>query len=154
MDTNARATTATQNTLTRLREELKGTLCERMGMDVLSLTASEAHLSMPIAPNRQPHGLLHGGATIALAETAISLAAQLHAESLHGEGAAAVGTSFSATHHAPAREGFVHVTAHAQHLGRTHASYLAEIRHEDGTLVSTVLGSARLFPPRDEIPAR
>ena len=154
MDTNARAASATQDALARVREELKGTLCEHMGMDVLSLTASTAHLSMPVAPNRQPQGSLHGGASIALAETAISLAARTHAECLYGEGAAAVGTSFSATHHAPAREGFVHVTAHAQHLGRTHASYLAEIRREDGTLVSTVLGTARLFPTREEIPAR
>ncbi len=134
----------------KARALLTGTLCERMGMTVLALSPDESRLSMPVEPNRQPHGLLHGGATIALAETAISLAAQVHAENIHGEGAAAVGTSFSATHHAPARDGRVHVTARAEHLGRTSAHYIAHVRREDGTLVSTVLGTTRLLPPRSE----
>lgn len=154
MDTNACEATGTQNTLEKARASLIGTLCERMGMQVLAVSASEAKLSMPVAPNRQPHGLLHGGATIALAETAISLAAHIHAEELYGQGSAAVGTSFSATHHAPAREGEVQITARAEHLGRTSASYLAHVYREDGTLVSTVLGSTRLLPPREENPAR
>ena len=150
MDTNACRATGTHDALEKARASLKGTVCERMGMHILSLSAREATLRMPVEPNRQPQGFLHGGATIALAETAISLAAQTYAEGSLGEGSAAVGTSFSATHHAPAREGNVRVTAQAEHLGRTSASYIARIHREDGTLVSTVLGTTRLLPPRQE----
>src|SRR5699024_12821463 len=58
---------------------LRGTLIERCGIELLTLDAGGGTASMPVAGNTQPAGLLHGGATIALAETIASFAAQLRA---------------------------------------------------------------------------
>lgn len=132
----------------RVRASLKGTLCERMGMEIVELRPDGGIMTMPIEGNTQPVGLLHGGASIALAESLVSLAGVLHGWDLYGEGAQAVGTTFSATHHKPGRTGTVTATARAQHLGRQVTSYLVEVRAEDGTLLCTVLGSAHLLPPR------
>lgn len=120
-------------------------LCQKLGITIVSLSAHDATATMPVESNTQPHGLLHGGASIALAETLISLAGQVHAQALHGESAAAVGTSFSATHHAPARKGLVTAHVQAEHLGKRTATYIARIKDEDGTAIGTVLGSVKLL---------
>lgn len=130
------------------QDVLAGTLSERTGMRVHSMSPEGGVMSMPVAGNTQPAGLLHGGATIALAETAASLAAVLRARELHGEGAHAVGTSVAATHHRSAREGTVRAHCTAQHLGSRVASYLVEVRDEAGVLISTVMVSTMLLAPR------
>ena len=56
-----------------------GTLLERMGIEVLELSADRTVGAMPVAGNTQPYGLLHGGASAVLAETLASYAAQVHA---------------------------------------------------------------------------
>ena len=61
---------------------------------------------MPVAGNRQPYGLLHGGASVVLAETLGSFGAALHA----GPERIAVGIEISATHHRSATSG--HVTGY------------------------------------------
>ena len=94
----------------QLEASFAGTLVERLGMEVLSLDSGGGTMRMPVAGSTQPAGLLHGGATIALAESIASLAAVLRAREVHGEGAQAVGTSVSALHHRSAREGWVTAT--------------------------------------------
>lgn len=125
----------------------EGTLLPRMGMRILELGAAGGTMTMPVAGNTQPAGLLHGGATIALAETVASMAAILHARAVHGGGAQAVGTSVSAVHHRSAREGTVTARARGQHRGRRVATYLVEILDEQDRLLSTVTVSAMLQPP-------
>lgn len=127
---------------------LRGTLVERCGMELLTLDASGGTISMPVAGNLQPAGLLHGGATIALAESIASFAAIVQAREVHGEGAQAVGTSVSALHHRSARSGTVTATCSARHLGRQVASYLVDVHDEAGTLLSTITVSTQLLPPR------
>ncbi|MDO8151452.1 PaaI family thioesterase [Isoptericola sp. b408] len=118
------------------REAARGTLIERTGIELLEVGAEGASASMPVAGNTQPAGLLHGGATAALAETLGSVAAQIHA----GTGRAAVGTELNITHHRGAREGTVHGVATAVHLGRSTASYEIEITDDAGRRIA----SARL----------
>jgi 1,4-dihydroxy-2-naphthoyl-CoA hydrolase len=96
-----------------------GTLLERTGIELTEVGAQTTRGSMPVAGNTQPAGLLHGGATAALAETLGSVAAQVHA----GEGRAAVGIELNITHHRGLRDGHVHGTATAIHRGRTTAAY-------------------------------
>ncbi len=127
---------------------LRGTLVERCGMELLTLDARGGTMSMPVAGNTQPAGLLHGGATIALAESIASFAAILRALEVHGEGAQAVGTSVSALHHRSARAGLVTATCTIRHAGRQVASYLVDVHDEAGTLLSTVTVEAMLLPPR------
>lgn len=127
---------------------LTGTLVERCEMELLTLDARGGTMTMPVAGNTQPAGLLHGGATIALAESLASFAAILQAREMHGEGAQAVGTSVSALHHRSARSGVVTATATVRQAGRQVAAYLVDIHDETGTLLSTVTVQTMLLPPR------
>lgn len=116
--------------------DVSGTLLERMQMEVLEVTAERCVVRMPVAGNTQPMGLLHGGASAALAETAGSFAAKAHA----GADRHVVGVDLSITHHRSARSGFVTATATALHRGRTIANYEIAVLTEEGVRVS----SARL----------
>lgn len=135
-DANLSAMTDTptsENALDVLRAGTRGTLIERMGIELLEVSASRAVASMPVAGNTQPAGLLHGGASAALAETVGSFAAQIHA----GPARAAVGTELNATHHRGVRRGTVTAIAEAVHLGRTTASYDVTITDDEGRRVCT-----------------
>lgn len=127
---------------------IRGTMVERCGMELLELDARGGIMTMPVDGNTQPAGLLHGGATIALAESVASFAAILRAREVHGEGAQAVGTSVSALHHRSARSGVVTATCTVRHTGRQVASYLVDVHDEAGTLLSTVTIQTMLLPPR------
>ncbi|WP_193104435.1 PaaI family thioesterase [Brachybacterium sp. FME24] len=127
---------------------IRGTLVERCGMELQSLHAGGGTMTMPVAGNTQPAGLLHGGATIALAESVASFAAILRAREVHGDGAQAVGTSVSALHHRSARDGIVTATCTVRHAGRQVASYLVDVHDSGGILLSTITVQTMLLPPR------
>ena len=110
-----------------------GTLLDRLGITVDEVSPQRATGSMPVAGNTQPCGLLHGGASAALAETLGSYAATAHA----GPGRAAVGLELNATHHRAVRGGAVHGVATALHLGRTTASYEIVVSDDEGRRVCT-----------------
>jgi 1,4-dihydroxy-2-naphthoyl-CoA hydrolase len=110
-----------------------GTLAASMGIKIMSATGTEVVATMPVAGNIQPFGLLHGGASCVLAETAGSLAAALHA----GPGRTVVGIEISATHHRGARDGEVTAVATLVHGGRTLATYDIVITDPDGHRICT-----------------
>lgn len=116
-----------------IRRSARGTLIERMGIDIIELTAERTVATMPVEGNTQPAGLLHGGASAALAETVASYAAIAHA----GTGGGVVGLDLNATHHKGARSGTVTAVATALHLGRTLASYDITVTDESGQRVCT-----------------
>ncbi|SDD25794.1 uncharacterized domain 1-containing protein [Sanguibacter gelidistatuariae] len=122
-----------KDTTDMLAASARGTLIERMGIELLEATAERAVGTMPVAGNTQPAGLLHGGASVVLAETLGSFAAQLHA----GPDRMVVGIEINATHHAGAREGHVTGVATAIHRGRTTASYEIVVTDESGRRVCT-----------------
>ncbi|TDE90400.1 hotdog fold thioesterase [Occultella glacieicola] len=111
----------------------RDTLIEKLGIEMLEIGAERTVGRMPVAGNTQPAGLLHGGASAALAETLGSFAAIAHA----GPGRYAVGLELNATHHRSAREGWVTGTATALHLGRSTASYEIAVADESGRRVCT-----------------
>ena len=119
--------------LAALRASTVGTLIERMGITLDDVAPDRVTGSMPVTGNTQPAGLLHGGASVVLAETLGSIAAQIHA----GEGRAAVGIEINATHHRGVRSGSVHGVATALHLGRTTASYEIVVVDDEGRRVCT-----------------
>ena len=96
-----------------------GTLGAKLGIELVEASAQRIVGTMPVEGNTQPLGLLHGGASAALAETLGSVGAALHA----GPGRFVVGVDLNATHHRAARTGIVTGVATALHLGRTVASY-------------------------------
>ncbi|MEY9877218.1 1,4-dihydroxy-2-naphthoyl-CoA hydrolase [Streptacidiphilus sp. MAP12-33] len=105
-------------------------LTERLGIRITECTAGRVVGTMPVAGNRQPVGILHGGANAAFAETLGSLGAWMHA----GPDRIIVGQELSCTHLAAARRGVLTGTATALHLGRTSATYEIRITDEAGTL--------------------
>ena len=109
------------------------TLIERLGITMVSVTPDMVVATMPVAGNTQPYGLLHGGASAALAETVGSFGAMAHA----GEGRVAVGVDLSITHHRPVTEGVITAVAKALHLGRTVATYSVAIMDARDQLVAT-----------------
>lgn len=108
-------------------------LIVRLGITVLQLGADTVVGTMPVDGNRQIHGLLHGGATAALAETLGSLGAMVHA----GEGGAAVGVDLNITHHRAVSEGVVTGVATALHRGRTVATYAVSVTDQDNRVVAS-----------------
>ena len=83
---------------------------------------------MPVdGRTRQPFGLLHGGASVALAETVSSVAGTL---TLDPERRFVVGMEINANHIRSAREGVVRATARAEYLGRS--TQVWSIRITDG----------------------
>lgn len=106
-------------------------LGEKLGITILEASADRIVGTMPVEGNTQPYGLLHGGASVALAETLGSIGAMLHA----GQGRAAVGVDINATHHRSAKAGIVTGVATAISLGRTLAVYEIAITDESGTRI-------------------
>lgn len=112
----------------------KGELVERMGIEVVDASAERIVMTMPVEGNRQPFGLLHGGATGTLIETAGSIAGTLHAMTL---GKVVLGIELSVSHHRAAHEGLVTCTATAVSLGRTLATYHCEVTDTAGRRIAT-----------------
>ncbi|MFC6850491.1 PaaI family thioesterase [Aquipuribacter hungaricus] len=104
-----------------------------MGIEFVEVTAERLVATMPVAGNTQPYGLLHGGASVVLAETLGSFGAMLSA----GEGRVAVGVDINATHHRSARDGLVTAVATRVSAGRTLASYEVVVSDAQGRRVCT-----------------
>jgi 1,4-dihydroxy-2-naphthoyl-CoA hydrolase len=108
-------------------------LLQRMQIEVLDATPERVVARMPVEGNTQPYGLLHGGASVVLAETLGSIGSSLHA----GPDRIAVGLDINATHHRAARSGFVTGTATALSLGNTLACYEVVITDDHDKRVCT-----------------
>ena len=119
-----------------------GTLIERMGIEVIEASAQRVVGTMPVAGNTQPYGLLHGGASVVLAETLGSVGSAVHA---HPD-KLSVGIEINATHHRSATSGTVTGVATAIHLGRTMATYEVVITDERGKRVCTSRITCALLP--------
>jgi 1,4-dihydroxy-2-naphthoyl-CoA hydrolase len=110
-----------------------GTLVERMGIVVVEASPERLVATMPVEGNTQPYGLLHGGASVVLAETLGSIGSALHA----GPDRVAVGLDINATHHRAARSGLVTGVATALTAGSTITSYQVQVSDDQGRLVCT-----------------
>ena len=111
-----------------------GALAEKMGIQILELSAERAVATMPVEGNTQPIGLLHGGAYLVLGETLGSFAANIWA---HPNGYA-VGIEISASHTKSATSGVVTGTATAISLGKTLTVHEIVVTNESGDRLSTV----------------
>jgi len=102
-----------------LRERGSGALDKKMGIEIVEASPQRLVATMPVEGNTQPLGLLHGGASVVLAESLGSIGTQLHA----GPERRIVGVDINATHHKSATEGVVTGVATAISLGKTMCSY-------------------------------
>ena len=119
------------------REQMRalgvGTLLERMEIEITEATVDRLVGRMPVEGNTQPYGLLHGGASVVLAESLGSIGAALHA----GENRVAIGLDINATHHRAVRSGWVTGVATPVSLGRTLACYEVIISDEEDRRLCT-----------------
>jgi 1,4-dihydroxy-2-naphthoyl-CoA hydrolase len=120
-------------TLEELNAGRSGTILEHIGVEFTQIGDDFVRGIMPVdGRTRQPYGLLHGGASVALAETLGSTGATM---CIDAEQYQCVGQEINANHVRPARAGWVTGTARPVHLGgRTHV-WSIEITNEAGKLV-------------------
>ena len=122
-----------QDLLAIIKERGNGDLGTKMGIEIIEASAQRLVATMPVEGNTQPAGLLHGGASVVLAESLGSIGAQIHA----GANRRVVGVDINATHHRPARSGQVTAVATPISLGKTLCSYEIVITNEAGERTCT-----------------
>lgn len=121
-----------------------GELVPKLGIVFTRMEAERVEATMPVAGNTQVVGLLHGGATAALAETLGSFAAALHAQGRKNP----VGVDLNITHHRGAREGLVYAVCTSLHLGRTSTSHQIAVSDAEGRAIATARITNQLLEPR------
>lgn len=109
-----------------------GTLMETLGMEVTQRDAQCTHVRMPVEGALQVAGMLHGGATAALIETAASVAAREAAPS----GSVPVGAELTVSHLRPVYQGWVTAVATPVHVGRRTALYDVAVNDDEGRQVA------------------
>ncbi len=119
--------------MTDFRNRGAGELADKMGIVITELTPERAAATMPVTGNRQPYGLLHGGASAVLAETLGSI----HAALIAPPGRVAVGTDLNCTHHRAMTSGTVYGASTPAHVGRAVASFEIVISDETNRRVCT-----------------
>ncbi|AND70808.1 esterase [Dyella thiooxydans] len=124
----------------------KNTLMEALGIRITERGEDFLRGTMPVdARTHQPYGLLHGGASVALAETLGSTAAML---TLDPTQELTVGLDINANHVRGVRSGLVTGTARPLHIGRTTQVWEIRIENEDGSLVCISRLTMAVVPAR------
>lgn len=104
-----------------------------LGIEIIEMTEERVVATMPVDERtRQPFGLLHGGASIALAETVASFGAALF---IDRQRYTAVGQEINGNHLRAKLDGFVRATGTPVHIGRSTQVWTIEIRDEQERLV-------------------
>jgi len=121
------------DTIEDLKEKSKNTLVENIGIEYLEISENYIKARMPVDERtRQPYGILHGGASLAFAETLGSVAARL---SIDNEQKRCVGIEINANHLRSVHEGFVYGTVKPINIGRTLHVWEITINDEENRLV-------------------
>jgi len=123
----------TQTSVEQLQALSRDTLVDTIGIRVTEIGADFLRVSMPVSPRtHQPMGVLHGGASVALAETAGSLAANMCVDQARY---VCMGQEINANHIRPVSSGIVTATARPYHIGKRTHVWGIEIRDEHQRLV-------------------
>lgn len=111
-----------------------GTMMEQLGIELIEMGDDFLRARMPVDQRtRQPFGILHGGASCALAETVGSIAAYYCIDTAEHY---AVGVEINTSHLKMVRSGYVYGTAKPLHIGRSTQVWEILIRDEEGQLIS------------------
>ena len=133
-----------------LNARAQGSLVEHVGIVVTAAGDDWLRGTMPVdARTRQPYGLLHGGASVVLAETLGSMAGGLCVDPAQQ---AVVGLEINANHLRAAREGVVTGTARAIHVGRSTQVWEIRIENDGGELVCVARLTMAVVPKRAVAP--
>jgi 1,4-dihydroxy-2-naphthoyl-CoA hydrolase len=126
----------TTQLLQRINAYCKGTLMETLEIEYVAIDADSLTAKMPVTPKvHQPDGVLHGGATLALAESVGSAAAQV----LMADKQVQIrGLELSGNHVKSVRSGYVWAKATVLHRGKTTQLWQIHVTDDQGALVSVV----------------
>ncbi len=132
--------------LARINTWSANTMMETLGIQLTAIGDDWLQGTMPVDHRtHQPYGLLHGGASVVLAETLGSTAAML---TLDPEKELAVGLEINANHVRGVRSGVVTGTAKVLHLGRSTQVWEIRIESEEGALVCISRITMAVVPAR------
>lgn len=124
----------------------KNTLMETLSIRYVDIGEDFLAAQMPVTPKvHQPMGLLHGGATVALAESVGSYASAI---SVDIEKYEVRGIEISANHLKSKKDGIVTATARPIHKGRTTHLWEIRITDEDNNLISLCKLTNIILPKR------
>lgn len=127
----------------------KNTLMETLNIKYIDAGADYLIATMPVNPSvHQPMGLLHGGASVALAESVGSAASFLFVNGEHSE---VRGIEISANHLKAKREGIVTATAKIIHKGRSIHLWEIRITDEKDSLISLCKLTTMVLPKRKSL---
>jgi len=120
--------------LQALNNSSKNTLIEHLQIEYTEVTENSVTATMPVCSfTHQPLGMLHGGASVVLAETLGSVAANFSVDDEHF----CVGLDINANHIRAMRKGYVTGKAEPLHMGATTQVWQINISDERGRLVCT-----------------
>ena len=120
-------------TLEALNQMGKKTLVEHVGIEYTAIGENSITARMPVDKRtHQPFGLLHGGASVVLAETLGSVAANCCLDSTKQY---AVGLDINANHLRTVRNGWVYGITTPVHIGKSTQVWEIRITSEEGALV-------------------
>ncbi|QAS53872.1 hotdog fold thioesterase [Halobacillus litoralis] len=112
---------------------MKNTLMETLGMEIVEATEKSVKIRMPVdARTHQPMGFLHGGANVALAESAASIGAYLNIDPQVQQ---VFGVEINANHIKSARNGHVLGTALPAHIGKNTMVWEITIKNESEEII-------------------
>ncbi|OOG53734.1 hotdog fold thioesterase [Rhodanobacter sp. C03] len=132
--------------LARINAWSTNTMMETLGIRISAIGDDWLQGTMPVDHRtHQPYGLLHGGASVVLAETLGSSAAML---TLDPEKELAVGLDINANHIRGVRSGIVTGTARMLHIGRSTQVWEIRIESEEGALVCISRITMAVVPAR------
>ncbi|EOI6453727.1 TPA: hotdog fold thioesterase [Yersinia enterocolitica] len=133
-------------TLEQLNQQSQGCMVGNLGIEFTRLSDDELEATMPVDKRTtQPFGLLHGGASVVLAESLGSMAGYLCTT----EGQNIVGLEINANHLKAVKSGKVRGCCRAIHVGRSHQVWQIEIFDEQNRLCCTSrLTTAVLSPAK------
>lgn len=121
-------------TLEEINQSRSNTMVTHLGIEVIEIGKNFLKAKMPVDERtKQPHGIMHGGASCALAETVASVAANCCVDE---EKFYCVGVEINTSHVKSVSSGFVVGIAKALHLGKTTQLWEIEIFNEQEALVS------------------
>ena len=130
--------------LEQINQTNENTMVENCGIKITSLTDNELRGTMPADDrNKQPFGILHGGANCVLAETLGSIAANLTCDPTKEH---AVGLNISTSHLKPVRNGLVEGVARPVQLGKKIHVWEIKTFNENSQLTSSTNLTLAIVP--------
>lgn len=134
-------------TISAVQQICEGTMCEHLGMVFTEIGDDSITATMPVDNRtKQPAGLLHGGASVALAESLGSIASAL---CIDGRTTMPVGIEINANHLKSATSGLVTGTCRAIRRGQSLHVWNIEIHNEAKELVCVSRLTVMIVPKRE-----